>query len=122
MNPYLMMPILFIYGLGQGLCVPQIIRQTMNMVGTENAGSASGVLSTTQQVAFSLGVSVIGGVFFGMSDPKGVGTSDSWALGTAAAFGINFVIVLFGRFLVARNMREAAKMPAQNFSTVVVEA
>lgn len=122
MNPYWMMPILFVYGLGQGLCVPQIIRQTMNTVGTENAGAASGVLSTTQQVAFSLGVSVIGGVFFAISDPKGAGTADSWAMGTAAAFGINFVIVFLGRFLVARNMREAANLPTQNYSAAVVEA
>ncbi|BCM90102.1 multidrug resistance protein Stp [Abditibacteriota bacterium] len=122
LNPYLLMPILFIYGLGQGLCVPQIIRQTMNTVGTENAGAASGVLSTTQQVAFSLGVSVIGGVFFALSDPKGAGTADSWALGTGAAFGINFVIVLLARFLVARNMKEAMNLPTQNYSAVAVEA
>ncbi len=122
LNPYLMMPILFVYGLGQGLCVPQIIRQTMNTVGTQNAGAASGVLSTTQQVAFSLGVSIIGGVFFALSDPQGKGTADSWALGTAAAFGINFVIVLLARFLVARNMREAMNLPTQNYSAVAVEA
>ncbi|RYX85736.1 MFS transporter [bacterium] len=122
MNPYIMMPILFVYGLGQGLCVPQVIRQTMNTVGVQNAGAASGVLSTTQQVAFSVGVSIIGGVFFTISDPKGAGNADTWALGTAVAFGMNFVVVLIARFLVARNMREVANLPTQNYGAAVVEA
>jgi len=42
LNPYVLVPILFVYGTGQGLSVPQIIRQTMNTVGTSNAGAASG--------------------------------------------------------------------------------
>ena len=121
LNPYALMPILFVYGLGQGLCVPQIIRQTMNTVGTENAGAASGVLSTTQQVAFSLGVSVVGGVFFAIGDPKSHGDADSWALGTAAAFGFNFVLVLIARFLVARNLKNPDSSP-QNSGAVALEA
>ena len=122
LNPYMLMPILFIYGLGQGLCVPQIIRQTMNTVGTENAGAASGVLSTTQQVAVSLGVWLIGGVFFAIGDPAGKGSPDSWALGTAAAFGLNFVLVLIGRLLIAKNMREVANSSASLSGNVMVEA
>lgn len=122
LNPFALMPILFVFGLGQGLCVPQIIRQTMNTVGTNNAGAASGVLSTTQQVAFSLGVAAIGGVFFAIGDPRGQGNADSWALGTAAAFGLNFLLVLAARFLVARNMREVGNSLPQNSGAVVVEA
>ncbi len=121
LNPYALMPILFVFGLGQGLCVPQIIRQTMNTVGTENAGAASGVLSTTQQVAFSLGVSVVGGVFFAVGDPKAQGNPDSWALGAAAAFGFNFALVLLARFLVARNLKNPDSSP-QNSGAIALEA
>ena len=121
LNPYWLIPILFIYGLGQGLCVPQIIRQTMNTVGTENAGAASGVLSTAQQVAFSLGVSVVGGVFFAIGDPKSHSNPDSWALGMAAAFAFNFVLVLMARFLVARNLRIPDSSP-QNSGAIALEA
>ncbi len=121
LNPYLLMPILFVFGLGQGLCVPQIIRQTMNTVGTQNAGAASGVLSTAQQVAFSLGVSLIGGVFFAVGDPKGAGNADSWALGTAMAFGCNFLLVLVARVLVARNLKEVGDSSPQNYGAVALE-
>ena len=122
LNPYAMMPILFVFGLGQGLCVPQIIRQTMNTVGTQNAGAASGVLSTAQQVAFSLGVSVVGGVFYALGDPKGRGNADSWALGTAAAFGLNFGLVLIARFLIERNMKEVTEIAPPNSGAVALEA
>jgi len=122
LNPYLLMPILFVYGLGQGLSVPQIIRQTMNTVGTQNAGAASGVLSTAQQVAFTLGVSVVGGVFFALGDPKIGANADSWALGTGAAFCLNFGLVLAARVLIARNMKEVTNSQAQNSGAVALEA
>lgn len=122
LNPYLLAPILFVFGLGQGLCVPQIIRQTMNTVGTQNAGAASGVLSTAQQVAFSLGVSVVGGLFFALGDPGAHGNADSWALGTGAAFGLNFVLVMAARVLISRNMKEVTNSPTQNSGAVALEA
>ncbi len=122
LNPYAVAPILFVFGLGQGLCVPQIIRQTMNTVGTRNAGAASGVLSTAQQIAFSLGVSVVGGVFYAIADPKAHGNPDSWALGTAAAFMLNFVLVMAARVLIGRNMKEVTNSPLQNSGAVALEA
>jgi MFS family permease len=122
LNPYALAPVLFVFGLGQGLCVPQIIRQTMNTVGTQNAGAASGVLSTAQQVAFSLGVSVVGGVFFAIGDPKAHGNADSWALGTGAAFGLNFVLVMAARVLISRNMKEVTNSPPQNSGAIALEA
>ena len=103
LNPYWLAPVLFFYGLGQGLSVPQVIRQTLNHVGTQNAGAASGVLSTAQQIAFSLGVSVVGGVFFAIADRTR--TPDDFALGTAAAFSLNFVLIFIARLLVARNIQ-----------------
>jgi len=122
LNPYVLVPILFVYGTGQGLSVPQIIRQTMNTVGTSNAGAASGVLSTAQQIAFTLGVSVVGGVFFAIGDPKIGATPDSWALGTSAAFALNFVLVMAARVLIARNMKEVTNSSAQNSGAVALEA
>lgn len=120
LNGFWLMPIFFVYGLGQGLAVPQVIRQTMNTVTAENAGAGSGVLSTVQQIAFSLGVSVIGGVFFSIADRSG--TPDAFAFGTAIAFGINFVFVLIARSLVAKNLRLNGEHAAQNSETIVLEA
>lgn len=106
LNPYWLMPVLAFYGIGQGLAVPQVIRQTLNNVGTSNAGAASGLLSTVQQIAFSLGVSVVGGVFYAFAD-KGT-SGDSFALGTAVAFVLNFAFVFAARILVARNIKRGA--------------
>jgi EmrB/QacA subfamily drug resistance transporter len=60
-----LMPVLLVYGIGQGLTFPTLISMTLSRVPPADAGSASGVLSTAQQVAFSMGVAVIGSVFFG---------------------------------------------------------
>ncbi len=136
LNGYALMPILFVYGIGQGLAVPQVIRQTMNTVARQNAGAGAGVLSTVQQIAFSLGVSVIGGVFFAIADragkpaqgrnPEILGTPDDFALGLAVAFGINFVFVLVARALVAKNLklsRENAALDHSNHAApVIIEA
>ena len=102
LNPYALMPVLFLYGLGQGLSVPQVIRQTMNEVNGANAGAASGVLQTTQQIAFSLGVSVVGAIFFAFAEG---GNGDAYARGLAAAFAFNFVFILLARFLVSDNIK-----------------
>lgn len=118
LNAFWLMPILAFYGLGQGLSVPQVIRQTMNTVGRSNAGAASGVLSTAQQIAFSLGVSVVGGVFLAIADSKS--SADSFAFGTAVAFALNFAFVLVARLLVVRNIKltDAAE-PAENVAVLV---
>ena len=117
LHPYWLMPVLFFYGIGQGLSVPQVIRQTLNNVGTQNAGAASGLLSTAQQIAFSLGVSVVGGVFFAFADRDK--SPDSFALGTAAAFALNFCFVFAARVLVSRNIKRGA--PVAGKSAVAVE-
>lgn len=117
LNPWFLMPILFVYGMGQGIAVPQIIRQTLSEVDNAHAGAASGVLSTTQQVAFSLGISVVGGLFFSFI-PREAVTQD-YAKGVAAAFVCNFIFVLVSRFLIASNIRRLDKV--REVSPVVVE-
>lgn len=119
LNPYLMMPILFLYGVGQGLSVPQVIRQTIAEVSVENAGAAAGVLNTTQQIAFSIGVSVVGGIFFAFIPRQAVAMDYARAL--AVSFACNFVFVFVARFLVASNIRKMARHAKANVP-IVVEA
>ena len=118
LNPYWLMPVLFFYGAGQGLAVPQVIRQTLNHVGTQNAGAASGLLSTVQQIAFSLGVSVVGGVFYAFADTSQ--SADSYAIGTAAAFVLNFCFVFAARILVARNIKRGVPVAASSAAAEVI--
>ena len=121
LSPFWFVPVLFFYGLGQGLSVPQIIRQTLNAVGNQNAGAAAGVLNTTQQVAFSLGISVVGSVFFAFAENGD--SAQSYSYGLAAAFACNFVFVLVARLLLARNFRkEASAQEAESAPIVAIEA
>ena len=57
-------PALLIYGLGQGFVMPTLISTILRNIRSQDAGSASGVLTTVQQVSFATGVAVIGTVFF----------------------------------------------------------
>jgi hypothetical protein len=61
-----------------------------------------------QQIALSLGVSVIGGVFLGLANKTG--TPDEFAFGLAVAFAINFVFVLVARILVAQTLSSMPKI------------
>ncbi len=57
-------PVLLLSGLGAGLVIPPVINIVLAGITTKAAGSASGVLSTTQQLGATLGVALIGVVFF----------------------------------------------------------
>jgi EmrB/QacA subfamily drug resistance transporter len=58
-------PGLVLAGLGMGLCIAPLTTVLLSTCAPEQAGSMSGVLSTVQQVGNSLGVAVIGLIFFG---------------------------------------------------------
>jgi EmrB/QacA subfamily drug resistance transporter len=88
--------VLLFYGIGQGLVFPKLISTALSGVPASEAGSASGVLMTFQQVAFAFGVAVIGSVFF-----ANVGSGDYVnALTTALScnlglLGVTFVLAFF---------------------------
>lgn len=58
--------VLLIYGIGQGFITAPLFNIILSGIGGEDGGSASGVLSTMQQIASAIGVAVIGSVFFGL--------------------------------------------------------
>jgi MFS family permease len=61
---------LVVVGAGQGLVAPALINTVLSGVPTESAGAGSGVLSTTQQTAFALGVATLGNVYLAQeADP-----------------------------------------------------
>ena len=61
----LMVP-LTLFGYGQGLVMAQLFSTVLRSVAPAYAGSASGMLATTQQVANALGVAAVGAVYFGV--------------------------------------------------------
>jgi EmrB/QacA subfamily drug resistance transporter len=90
-----LLPVLLAYGAGQGLVFPSLIRTALSAVGPADAGSASGVLATVQQVAFALGVAVIGGVFSSALGGGGA-RAHAAALGTALLCNVGLLGLTFG--------------------------
>lgn len=58
--------VLLVYGMGQGFITAPLFNIILSGIGSEDAGSASGVLSTMQQIASAIGVALIGSIFFGL--------------------------------------------------------
>jgi EmrB/QacA subfamily drug resistance transporter len=55
-------------GVGIGLCYTPLTSIVLAGVDPSRAGSASGAMSTTQQVGYALGVAITGVIFFGAAD------------------------------------------------------
>src|SRR5581483_4263448 len=62
---YELIPTLFVSGVGLGCMVAPFATIVLSGILHGHAGSASGVLATSQQVGGALGVAVIGVIFFG---------------------------------------------------------
>lgn len=57
-------PVLFVGGIGMGLFLPPVANLILSGIQAKAAGSASGVLSTVQQMGGTVGVALVGVVFF----------------------------------------------------------
>lgn len=64
LNGAWLVPFMFIEGAGAGWTNPPLIGAVLSGVPHEDAGSASGVLTTFQQIAGAVGVAIIGVLFF----------------------------------------------------------
>jgi EmrB/QacA subfamily drug resistance transporter len=60
----LLLPFL-VMGMGEGMVLAPLIPMILSNIQAQHAGAASGVLTTTMQIAGALGVAVIGLIFFG---------------------------------------------------------
>jgi EmrB/QacA subfamily drug resistance transporter len=61
-----LVPLLALGGIGMGLVFPPLVDTVLAGVPPQDAGSASGVLNTAQQLGAAIGVAVIGVIFFGL--------------------------------------------------------
>jgi hypothetical protein len=53
------LPVMFLLGLGAGVCFPALMNLAMSGVKPEDAGLASGLVNTTAQVGGALGLAVL---------------------------------------------------------------
>ncbi len=80
-----LMVVLFIEGLGQGLVTTPLITTVLARIDSRDVGTASGVFTTTTQIANALGVAIIGLIF-----ANEVGRNGAYAHG----FIISLVVIL----------------------------
>jgi EmrB/QacA subfamily drug resistance transporter len=79
-------------GAGMGLAIPPLINLVLRAVPPTDAGAASGMLVTSQQIGNALGVALVGTIFFGelgsATSVAAHGDAFSVALGVQAAFAL----------------------------------
>jgi EmrB/QacA subfamily drug resistance transporter len=95
-------PGLALAGTGIGLCFTPLTSTVLANVAAARAGSASGALSTAQQIGFALGVAVTGVIYFGSAD-DGIGHAFELSLIELAV--VSAGIVVASRLLPARPAR-----------------
>jgi EmrB/QacA subfamily drug resistance transporter len=97
---------LFIYGLGQGNLQSPLVNFILADVPPTDAGSASGVVTTVQQLSFALGVAVIGGVFAASLGPHAAAARYGEAFVHALAWNIGLLALTFiASFALPRRQR-----------------
>jgi EmrB/QacA subfamily drug resistance transporter len=108
-----LVPAFVLVGLGTGLFMPTVTTAVLRGVPTASAGSASGVLSTAQQVGNAMGVTIAGTVFFSQlgshTGPAAYG--DALAVGTLVAVGVTLSAALLATRLRERAVAERAGKP-----------
>jgi EmrB/QacA subfamily drug resistance transporter len=83
-----LIPGLVISGIGMGLVIAPLPAIVLARVRPDHAAAASGVLSTAQQAGGSLGVAVIGAVFYGALGSGSYSRAFGLSLVVMAAFGL----------------------------------
>ncbi|MCW6010836.1 MFS transporter [Micromonospora sp. CPCC 205371] len=101
---------LFVFGLGMGMIFVPLFGIIMGDIEDREVGSASGMLESIQQLGASIGVAVLGTVFFGIARPTEHGMLDAGTPADAATAVTLLTIVLsmaaFGLgFLLPRKAR-----------------
>jgi EmrB/QacA subfamily drug resistance transporter len=91
-------PGMAVAGLGQGLVMSPLFGVVLSEVPPASAGAASGVLTTTQQVALALGVATLGSLFITLA-ADGVGMRDGFLAVVAAQVVIGLGLALGARRL-----------------------
>ncbi|MDN3359927.1 MFS transporter [Actinomadura sp. DC4] len=97
-----LVPGLFFIGAGAGASIGQLFRFILSSVSMDEVGSASGVLEAVQQLSTSLGVAVLGTIFFSAFDhhlPPYALQVTAWAClaPLAAAFALVFRLPMHPR-------------------------
>jgi EmrB/QacA subfamily drug resistance transporter len=98
-TPWQMTLPLVVMGVGMGLIVAPLTDAILSEVPHEHAGSASGLISTVQQMGNALGLGLVSVVFFGTMDdhlaPAEVGPAFAEAYRYALGWAASVMVVIF---------------------------
>jgi EmrB/QacA subfamily drug resistance transporter len=103
-----LVPGLVLVGAGLGLCFTPLTSIVLATVEPERAGSASGAMSTIQQVGYALGVAVTGVIFFGAADE---GIAKAFELSLIQMAVVSAGIVAMSLLLPRPPQRERRSVP-----------
>jgi EmrB/QacA subfamily drug resistance transporter len=109
-------PVMMLLGIGAGLAFPSVMTLAMSGATPEDAGLASGLVNTTQQVGGALGLAVLATLSTTRSESlqgDGETLASSLTGGYHLAFGIGAVLVGAAIVLTAGALRRTDGLPMQ---------
>jgi EmrB/QacA subfamily drug resistance transporter len=89
-----LVPLLVLLAVGNGFFQTPLLNAVLERVSDRHVGTASGLLSTAQQVGMSLGVALIGVVFYPVLGSAARGDHQRWAAAFAAGTGFTGAVAL----------------------------
>jgi EmrB/QacA subfamily drug resistance transporter len=110
-NAAALIPVLVLVGAGMGLFIPPMLRIVLRSVPPADAGAASGILTTAQQLGNGFAIALVGTVFFGVLGDGG-GLS-AYAEAFTAAAAIQVTAAVAGAGLVVRMIGRPARAAAE---------
>jgi EmrB/QacA subfamily drug resistance transporter len=75
-GPVALLPAIFVSGIGFGFVLSPLINILLSRIPPANAGAAGGAIGTMNQVALSLGVALVGTIFFSVLSASAADTSN----------------------------------------------
>lgn len=96
------------YGVGRGFMTGPLFHTVLSGIRHANAGAVSGVLSTAQQIAHSIGVAAIGTLLFSMFSAQPSPADYAHALGVACAINLGLLGVASALILLIPKHRAPA--------------
>ncbi|WP_214415989.1 MFS transporter [Sphaerisporangium fuscum] len=104
-TPGVIIPTLMLQSVGGGLIITPSLNAVLARISPEDAGIASGVLSTAQQIGAALGVAIIGVVYFGSlsasAADRAAAAGHAFAMSSIFTFAAAAVAVVLVRLLPA---------------------
>lgn len=88
-DPAAMAALMLLFGASTGMLITPLLNVVLSTVQAQQAGMASGAISTMQQVGGALGIAVVGAIFFAVLETAGDGGAAAYAQAYATAVGYN---------------------------------